>query len=146
MLLRQLYLIGVIIKKMMYAKHPPAILMNINLLFIRRNKKSWDIEDEYSEAMAQPRYRQDAISYRNYINTRKFVYNFSGNTVLSGGFEISDNDHPMTLIIGKAWYSEILKSGIEDQLSLAFIYERYSDYIGVLRGIDGRPSKELFGM
>ena len=134
------------IRDMQFSDPPLAILMNINFLALRRRKNSWNIEDEFSEAMKQPRYQKDSKNYRAYINRNK-DYGFTGNTVIAGGFQVSDNNHPMTLIIGKEWYTQISKSGgIEDQISLAFLYERYAKYIGVLRGIEGRSAGELLGM
>jgi hypothetical protein len=97
--------------------------------------------------MAQPRYAIDKTYYEDYILERNgtrsiesgidnnigvyFGNPLSGAAVMMAGFVLRNMDHPMTNVIGLRWYSEILKTGIMCQISLAFVYERYSRYIGI---------------
>jgi hypothetical protein len=90
------------------------------------------VMNELTAALSQPRYQQDKERYIRYLNERlSEEYGLKGDKCIHGGFHIRDMDHPMTFVIGSKWYSEILESGCEDQISLAFIYERYSEFIGL---------------
>ena len=87
--------------------------------------------DYFNSAMMQDRYAKDAKKYKQYC-IDKHDEGFLGNKVLYGGFQIRNMLHPMTRIIGSFWYSEIQRSGIEDQFSLAFVYEKYKHYFRLL--------------
>lgn len=91
-----------------------------------------DIWEEFEVATQhQARYRRHKTDYQKYIQTRLQGSTLSGIRLLCGCFSLRDMDHPMTAIIGMNWYAEILKSGIEDQISLSFVYDRYKEFIGL---------------
>ena len=95
------------------------------------NKHPWwtGVEKELSMALQQSRYKREERQYRKYIKDR--LKRFGESDLLAGGFMLRDMNHVMNLIIGAAWYSEILTCGIQDQLSLAFVYQRYRPFIGL---------------
>jgi FkbM family methyltransferase len=96
-----------------------------------KSETNHNIVAEFQGSMAQERYSVDAARYVNYINAR-IAEGFQGGVILRGGFSVRNMDHSMTRVIGAAWYSEILRCGIQDQLSLAYVFEQYAQYIGVL--------------
>lgn len=89
------------------------------------------VDAEFKAAMLQERYNVDRNKYLMYMNG-KFSEGFKGDLVCRGGFAVRNMDHHMSRVIGAAWYSEILLSGIEDQISLAFVVEKYSSFIRIL--------------
>ena len=104
-----------------------ALAMTFNL----HNFIKGDVWEEFEVATQhQARYRRHKADYQKYIQTRLQSSTLSGNSLLCGCFSLRDMDHPMTAIIGMNWYAEILKSGIEDQISLSFVYDRYKEFIG----------------
>lgn len=100
------------------------------LVFNLHNFIKGDVWEEFEVATQhQARYRKHRADYLKYIQTRIHNSTLSGNKLLCGCFSIRDMDHPMTAVIGMNWYAEILKAGIEDQISLTFIYDRYKRFI-----------------
>ena len=91
---------------------------------------SHSVDDELGMAMGQARYAAHHSEYVAYIESRKNA-NLSGSFVPCGCYSLRNMDHPMTNVIGARWYAEILKSGIEDQISLSFVYERYQQFISI---------------
>ena len=100
------------------------------VMVFNRHPFASNVWEEVEVAMQDMRYKVDETRYREYL-ARRFRGGHSISDHLAGGFVIRDMDSPMTLIIGSRWYSEILQSGIEDQISLPLIYYHYRKWIGL---------------
>ena len=86
---------------------------------------------EFHAAMHQERYKIDELKYAAYINSREG--HFTAKNVFAGGLVVRNMNHYMVNHIGMRWYGEILASGIDDQISLPFVYERYKQFCGLLQ-------------
>lgn len=104
---------------------PKAMSFNLHPYSFPEKKT---VQEELKDSLNQQRYSVDELRYSSYIKSR-IEQGLSGAVVLHGGFVIRNMDHPMTTKIGSLWYSETLMVGIQDQISLSFVYEKYQEYI-----------------
>jgi len=110
----------------------------IAMIFNLHNLIKGDVWEEYEVAVQhQSRYRKHKLDYQRYIQNRLHNSTLSGSRLLTGCFSIRNMDNPLTAVIGMNWYSEILKSGVEDQISLSFVFDRYKRFIGITNGTIG---------
>jgi len=87
---------------------------------------------EYFEAIKYPRYVYESRKYHNYIES-KIKENGTDklNVHYCGGFSIrklKDKDGRV-IKYNEEWYQNILQCGIEDQISLQFVHQNYTDII-----------------
>jgi hypothetical protein len=86
---------------------------------------------ELREARTHARYKVDYASYVRYILARESTMG-NATTTLLGTFNVRKMNHVMVNHIGLKWYGEILASGVEDQISLPFVYKRYKEHCGIM--------------
>jgi hypothetical protein len=85
---------------------------------------------EYNEAMKYPRYSVDQDRYKKYIESKIAE---TGTDVLPihycGGFSIRKLSSKIVTKFNEEWYANILRCGIEDQISLQFVHQNYTNSI-----------------
>jgi hypothetical protein len=86
---------------------------------------------EFNDSMFQERYLRQKDSYLNYINKQINNGLKDSNVVLSGGWSIRNMKHPKIKEFNNTWYKHILECGIQDQISLFFVYQLLEEYIAV---------------
>lgn len=105
---------------------------NKSIIFTRHPyyKKYNNIWDEYNLSMNIEKYKKEESKQFNYIN--KMIdkgYDISNeNNYLSAGFIIRKNNKT-SKEFGLEWFNNILECGIQDQISLYFISQDYSEHI-----------------
>ena len=93
--------------------------------FIRPPVNVWT---EFEEAMKQERYTWQRTQVQQYVNqklSKGYVETLPVHFWCS--FIIRDMRNATTKLIGDAWYSDILECGIEDQISMFFVYQDFPD-------------------
>ena len=112
---------------------------NIYKYFIQENyalllRKHWFINNnvwnEYNESMYQHRYKIQNEQYQTYI--RNQVNSGLSETVenhCACGFLIRNMKHEKIIEINNTWYQHILMCGIQDQISLFFVKQLFTDFI-----------------
>lgn len=85
---------------------------------------------EYEEANKHAHYAIHKDSYKAYIE-RKLASGISELLPVHycGGFHIRKMTDPRAARFGEEWLKDILECGIEDQISLQFVHQRFSDCI-----------------
>jgi len=89
-----------------------------------------DVWGEYHEAIKYPRYLIQKDQYKSYIEA-KITENGTDklNVHYCGGFSIRKLTDSNVIKFNEEWYENILKCGIEDQISLQFVHQNYTDII-----------------
>jgi hypothetical protein len=85
--------------------------------------------DEYNMAIQYEKYNKQKDQYSNYI-TKQLKYGFSENISVfyCGGFSIRKNCE-LTHEFNEFWFNNIKECGIEDQISLQFVQQKYNTFI-----------------
>ena len=93
----------------------------------------FSVWQEFHLAMNQPRYKIQEAQTTRYIN-KKLQSGFRElkSTHLLGGYILRNMRHPNVTGIGEYWYQNILECGIEDQISLFFVHQRFHDLYHVI--------------
>jgi hypothetical protein len=103
---------------------------NKSIVLSKHPNQYSDVWGEYYEAISYPRYFTESDRYFNYIQ-KKIIE--KGNDILNvhycGGFSIRKLTDKFVISYNNQWYSNILDCGIEDQISLQFIHQNYTDII-----------------
>ena len=91
---------------------------------------SSNVWNEYIESLYQERYRRNKLQMINYIQ-EMLSYGFQKefNHLYATGVIIRDMKHPKTKQIDSAWFTHIIKCGIECQISFFFVNQLFSSYI-----------------
>jgi hypothetical protein len=107
-------------KSIVFTKHPYA----------ERYNSIWD---EFNLSMGTKKYKNEEVNYFNYITKmKKNGYNESNkNGFLYGGINIRKNNE-VTKKFGLDWFNNILECGINDQISLYFVSQDYTEHIKIL--------------
>jgi hypothetical protein len=103
-------------KVFMATKHP----------YSDTHKSVWD---EYNLCMDIEKYYMEINKYRDYINS-KLATGYSENNEIfyCGGWKLIKQGQ-LAEVIGELWFKEIQTCGIEDQISLQFVVQKYGQYI-----------------
>jgi hypothetical protein len=93
----------------------------------------FSVWQEFELAMNQHRYKLQEAQMAHYVN-KKLQSGFSEHkaTHLLGGYIVRSMRHPRVREIGEYWYQNILECGIEDQISLFFVHQRFHDLYHVI--------------
>lgn len=85
--------------------------------------------DEYNLAITYHKYSLEKDKYKSYIEQKlQEGFNEKIEIFFCGGFSIRKN-FDKTKEFNEYWYENILQCGIEDQISLQFVQQKYSDLI-----------------
>ena len=108
-------------------------LNDFSMLF-RVSSSNKSIYDEFNASIGnknwQKRYKKDKIKYEKYIDKKlKLGCKKKNDLFLMGGFIIRNMKHKITEQIGTVWQENILSVGVQDQITLFFIYQKYKKYI-----------------
>jgi len=107
--------------------------MDVSRKSIVLSKHPYQFEDvwgEYNEAIKYPRYSIQQDQYKTYIES-KIAERGSDklNVHYCGGFSIRKLSDEKVIKFNEEWFENILKCGIEDQISLQFVHQNYTDII-----------------
>ena len=89
-----------------------------------------DVWGEYNEAIKYSRYLIQKDQYKSYIENKILETGTDKlNVHYCGGFSIRKLTDEKVIKFNEEWYENILKCGIEDQISLQFVHQNYTDII-----------------
>jgi hypothetical protein len=89
-----------------------------------------DVWGEYYEAIKYPRYAFERDKYKTYIEEKIAERGTDKlNVHYCGGFSIRKINNPEVIKYNEEWFQNILKCGIEDQISLQFVHQNYTNLI-----------------
>ncbi len=89
-------------------------------------------DSELEESMKQPRYFAQRGQYLAYADQEVAAgYKRNGEKHFQGGFIIYNLRHKKTRLFQDTWWDHIQRCGIQDQLSLYFVAQRFKDDIGI---------------
>ena len=85
---------------------------------------------EYEEAMKHSRYTIQGPMYKAYIES-KIAETGSDRLPVHycGGFSVRKLQAPEVVQFNEEWYANILRCGIEDQISLQFVHQNYTAHV-----------------
>ena len=93
------------------------------------SQKYSSVWDEYNTAMQYPRYALQSNMYKKYIEKKlSDGYSEKINIFFCGGFSIRKNCDK-TNEYNEFWFENIKECGIEDQISLQFVQQKYNEII-----------------
>ena len=99
-------------------------------VMFRPHHKSNTIQQELDECLSQERYQKQEYGMRKYIQEEidkgKDAYNTS---IYYGGYIIYNLSHPKIKDFRTTWLEHIHRCGIEDQISLGFVSQKFKDII-----------------
>lgn len=103
-------------KLFMATKHP----------YSDTHKSVWD---EYNLCLDVDKYILEMDKYKDYINSRiQYGYSDKNTIFYCGGWKLI-KQCPLAEEIGEFWLKEIQACGIQDQISLQFVVQKYGQYI-----------------
>lgn len=89
-------------------------------------------DSEFEESMKQPRYFAQREQYLAYADQEVAAgYHRNGEKHFQGGFIIYNLRNKKTRLFQDTWWDHIQRCGIQDQLSLYFVAQRFKDDIGI---------------
>jgi hypothetical protein len=87
---------------------------------------------EFDASMRQSRYRAQKAQYLAYADEEVAAgYKRNGEMHFQAGFIIYNLHHKKTRMFQDTWWEHIQRCGIQDQLSLYFVAQRFRDEIGI---------------
>ena len=89
------------------------------------------LQKELDLSMLQPRYYGQKENYIEYINSRLKDFPEDPKHHLMGLFAIRRHNDPVTHAFNEAWFKEINRCGIQDQISLYFVQQMFPDSIQI---------------
>jgi hypothetical protein len=89
-----------------------------------------DVWGEYNEAIKYPRYFFQKDQYKSYIEKKiNEIGTDKLNVHYCGGFSIRKLTDEKVIRFNEEWFENIQQCGIEDQISLQFVHQNYTDII-----------------
>ena len=83
---------------------------------------------EFEESLKQERYVRQKTQMKHYIESKiRQGYAAVQPVHFWCSFIIRDMNNPLVRSVGNSWYSNIMECGIEDQISMFFVYQEYSE-------------------
>tara|TARA_E500000178_G_scaffold267004_1_gene264421 strand:- start:1114 stop:1911 length:798 start_codon:yes stop_codon:yes gene_type:complete len=111
-----------------------AIAMHKHPL-LSNSKGLGSLQKEFDHAMGQERYQLEKQKYLDYINLeRRNGYSTENQRHFTTCFIIYNLRHPETLNFQNTWWEHINRCGIQCQISMYFVAQRYPD---ILHGFKG---------